>query len=220
MLKSIAVGAFVSLSLLASTNASAIEITIDPGNVGDTYTERSFGFSELDGALFNGSSYVLDFVFADMKHLEINKTSGFQAAIVLRHNQGQRGPIQSPGPSGFLSDEFGANIQGPSQTGRTTNSDWYRYSLAFFFIPFDEFIFHDVHFTITLAPFELDEEFVSIESASLILQSFGDDGFLEVGEWTSDPTDIPEPATLGLFAIGLAGLGVMTRRRRRSDPAS
>ena len=32
---------------------------------------------------------------------------------------------------------------------------------------------------------------------------------------TATPVHIPEPATLGLFAIGLAGLGVMTHRRRR-----
>jgi len=35
------------------------------------------------------------------------------------------------------------------------------------------------------------------------------------------PVPVPEPSTLGMFAIGLAGLGVMTRRRRKqSDLAS
>ena len=31
--------------------------------------------------------------------------------------------------------------------------------------------------------------------------------------------DVPEPATLGLFAIGLAGIGVMSRRRRKQIAA-
>jgi hypothetical protein len=33
------------------------------------------------------------------------------------------------------------------------------------------------------------------------------------------PFAVPEPSTLGLFAIGLIGLGVMSRRRRRYDQA-
>jgi len=32
----------------------------------------------------------------------------------------------------------------------------------------------------------------------------------------TDPVPIPEPSTLALFGIGLAGLGVMTRRRRKN----
>lgn len=36
----------------------------------------------------------------------------------------------------------------------------------------------------------------------------------------ADVTTIPEPATLSMFAIGLAGLGVMSRRRRRKTDAA
>ena len=37
---------------------------------------------------------------------------------------------------------------------------------------------------------------------------------------TLPDTQIPEPSTLGLFAIGLAGLGVLARRRRHGPPTS
>lgn len=37
---------------------------------------------------------------------------------------------------------------------------------------------------------------------------------LTTGEGTPDPSGVPEPATLGLFVIGLIGLGTMRRRRK------
>ncbi len=47
-------------------------------------------------------------------------------------------------------------------------------------------------------------------------QIWWDNVRLDASPLNSDPPDIPEPGTLGLFAIGLAGLGVMSRRRRES----
>lgn len=42
------------------------------------------------------------------------------------------------------------------------------------------------------------------------------------GAWTfvEDAVEVPEPSTLGLFAIGLVGLGIASRRRRKQQDAA
>lgn len=39
-------------------------------------------------------------------------------------------------------------------------------------------------------------------------------GLSNVGIWTTGPRQVPEPMTLGLLGLGLAGVGLMRRRRR------
>ena len=62
-----------------------------------------------------------------------------------------------------------------------------------------------------------DPDIMSCLVISTNADAFGDCawGFLAVPDSTIPGTEIPEPSTFALFGIGLAGLGVLMRRRRR-----
>ncbi len=56
---------------------------------------------------------------------------------------------------------------------------------------------------------------VSVNSVSLFLFS-SSEGIQRLTLETEDIIQVPEPTTVGLFGLGLAGLGVLSRRRKRS----
>jgi hypothetical protein len=208
IMKSVAVATFLSLSLILSSNASAITIPIDPGVLGDTFSDKTWAFNDLNTTPFDGSSVNLDFTFADMKHLEATASVFLAAELGLTHALLPSLGDFSPDPSGFLSDELGNPILGSTFTFQAQNLVQYFYTFEFGQPPLDQFIFHDVHLDITLPVIPN----YSVTGANLRLYvGYSPPSFLEVGEWA--PAAIPEPSTIVFMGLGLVGLGYAGRRK-------
>jgi hypothetical protein len=199
------------LTTLAAARSQAA-IMIDPGPVGTMFNDVTIPFSDLNGTPLDGSKLDLDFVFADMKHLEgpSNFLFEFQVAVVLTTN-GQLTQNEFPDfpAGGYLSDMNGDPISPHINRGALiridpAGPDSFGGILAFRYgavgIGVDP-QFHDVHFT--------GFHFPLVPGATVIggefrLFSFPVPVDFTVGQW--QPA-VPEPFSLFVWGgIVIAGL--------------
>ncbi len=187
--------------VLLAASAGAAVIPINPGNVGDTFIEREVPFADLNGTALNGQELMLDFVFTDLKYLQVGGTQTVVEVILI--TDVAIAPNQSPAVDGYLSDIGGVSIHTADATFSTLLADatiWVDYALFFDPIPTST-QYYDVHFTLALPTLA-----GTVTGGSIFLSNGKDSEPLEVG------SSVPEPASLGL--IGLGGLALRRRRRR------
>ena len=186
--------------------AQAVVINIDPGNVGDSFIDRSFDLSDLNGTSADGSTLTVDFVFSP-KSLTANAG---QISADLRLNWSRSVSFPSL-DSGALLDENGNAILAAASSGVLNIFGTSHVFESGYFNP--DVVFSGIRFSLWL-PDTLGGEVVS---ASLLLDRGVHNRTFSVGVLQQ----LPEPATMALFGLGLAGLGVaglgvaMRRRGQR-----
>ena len=196
----------IALCLFASSNSQAINIVVDPGTVESSFQNQTISFTDLNGTNLNGQMLDVDFLFDDMKHLELKFNDfiptnfSYTVQLTLFHNA----EIPDPLPqslNGFLSDKNGNSIATPSilfiGQASTVILD---YGLIFIESSVDSLIHHGIHFDITLP-----NTIGVVTGGQLDLEINSPTGEITVGQWEA----IPEPSTLfGLFTISGVLLGV------------
>lgn len=200
-------GLLVSLALAIgfSSAAQAVMISIDPGTPGESFTDRSFAFSDLNGQLADGSTLTLDVVFSP-EHLQAD--GRFSAAVVLNWSSSDPLPGFPILPSGSLTDENGNAIAAP--TGVAASSIFSPVSTRHT-LRFNGNLFHGVSFSLVLPSASATEVVggtfellgVSVNNLRSNLTVLG-------------PAALPEPATIMLFGFSILGLGFAARRRRNT----
>ena len=203
-----------AFGLLASATKTvqASPVVIDPGNVGDTFFFNQFTFDEFDGQALDGSQITFDFLFSDMKYLEVVNTFFDSASFRIRfttNGQVSDPPTAFANVTGFLSDENGQSILGVSGAGGTTSGNAGVVSLLFNGLT-EGLIFHDIHFTFDLPTLP------GRQITGAILQIATDDLSFRVGAPTQA---VPEPSTLTLILLGLAAFVMRGRLRTAGTPA-
>lgn len=190
----------LSATLIFGRPAEAIVINIDPGNVGDSFIDRSFDLDDFDGQSADGSVLTVDFVFSP-KRLAAS-AGAVDARLQLNWSDSISFPFGSG--DGFLLDENGNAIL-TSSSALTASPDATTTIRGFDFANPD-IVFSGIRFSLTL-PDDLGAEVVS---ASLQLNGL----ILDTTFTVRGPQQLPEPATLALFGLGIAGLGLALRRRK------
>jgi hypothetical protein len=179
-----------------SLHAQAIVIPIDPGPVGPT-NFFSDTFADLNGQPLDGSAFLLDFVFTDMKHVET--IPGMSVEVVFDLS-GLASNFNGQLINAFLSDENGNNIGNVGGLYDPAGGNVMTYRLT----GLPAVLAHDVHMEIVLPT----DQPLTITGASFSI--FDNSGAeFEVGVWGA----APEPATFALFGLGLAGLGWSRRKK-------
>jgi hypothetical protein len=195
----LAVTALAVVMLAFAGTASAATISIDPGNVGDTFTEREVAFGDLNGTALGGQQLLLDFVFTDLKYLQVEGTQTIVKVVLI--TDVLTATNLPPALDGYLSDIDGASIHTADFTsstlvaGPTIQVD---YILDFGPIPTST-QYYDVHFTLNMPTLA-----GTVTGGSVFLSNGKDAEPLEVGQ-------VPEPATMTLLALG--GLALLRRKR-------
>ncbi|MGB5771338.1 MAG: PEP-CTERM sorting domain-containing protein [Crocosphaera sp.] len=204
-------GSTMALCLFASGNAQAINIIVDPGTVGSSFQDQIIPFNDLNDTNLNGQVLDVDFLFDDMKHLELNFNDFspteffYNVRLTLFHNAGTLDPLP-PFPTGFLSDENGNSIAMTESVlvGQVPIGS-VNYELSFNENSVDNLIHHDIHFDITLPNVA-----GMVTGGQLELGITSPTGAITVGEW--EP--IPEPSTVfGLLTISGIGLGLKKKKQ-------
>ena len=212
--------AFLTVLFAASLcrQASALIIFINPGPVGQINTDFQLDVPELVDLQVDGEEFTLDFVFSDMKHLEVDVLNQYAITLSLEMNTTDLEELTAPLEDAyFLPDEESEPIllgTFPSE-GSGSNPAIVDYSLAT--DPSSapvSFVHNGVHLEGHYPRSQISSTGVTIVSAHLRFQtSIGIEPFgtLEVGE-RGPP--VPEPTTLTLATLGL--LGMSYRRRKRA----
>ena len=113
---------------------TSFEILIDPGAVGTSFSSQFFSPTDLNGTALNGQTLDLDFVFADMKHLEpsflANSPGAYQVHFTMFHNL-RSDPGDPTSATGFLSDENGDPVTSIVSASATANASTLIVSMSF-----------------------------------------------------------------------------------------
>ena len=217
---SAAAGAILAAGLLTLPvqDAHALIVNLDPGPVGTSSPTFTLDITDpvggVNGGFADGSSHVFDFVFTDMKTL----ASPVDGTTVLSYTWSMLLSYESsittgapPPPVAFIADENGTKIGDGVGSSTIVNStigvpnSGALYTAVF--TPTTQDIFNRIQFSITLPN---DPMATQLDTARLI-------GSANAPFVVGEPTvTLLEPGTIALLGVGLAGLGVATRRRVRA----
>ena len=207
----------IALSL-ASISAGANTIIVNPGNIGETFTNFEIPFFDLNGETFtSGQTLSEDFVLttgkdAVYRYDGIGSQSLYGWTVALNFG-GQPTVISQPNLSNVLPyDASGSAVGHSVGTIMLYNNNFVayvanynsQYSLGNL-LAFTNTAYHSIHMDLTLPVFA--EGAATISSASFVFNTNG------TGEYTQLVASVPELNTNLMLLMGLGLFGFMTRRR-------